>query len=127
VNVSVETKFFGNWRQLADLKNLDYCSLYKDKNSPITNFVSKLEGYYQGAVHNCPYEIGPVRIVNYTDTFAQKMDNLDKKGQLTPADVRDYAMRGDFRLKFTLGTYKDPQAFDFMMVFSMTYRQADTF
>jgi len=28
-------------------RNLDYCSLYKDKNSPLTKFVSKLEDYYQ--------------------------------------------------------------------------------
>jgi len=87
----------------------------------------QFQNYFQGALHECPYEVGPVRIVNFTDTYGQHMDELDKKGQLTPADIREYALRGDFRVKLSIGTPNDPRAYDLMMVLSINFRQADTF
>jgi len=99
----------------------------RDKNSAVTKFVLQFEPYFQGNLHECPFEIGPIRIYNYTDTHHQEMDELDRKGVELPDGFFNFNFRGDVRLKVNLWTFDDDNVFNITLVYVVNYRKADRF
>jgi len=120
-------KFFGNWRQIVDIKHADYCSFMKDPNLPITKFVLQYQNFMQRNMHECPYEIGPLKMFNFTDTYHQKMSELDRKGHELPDGFFNTNFKGDFRVKLNMRTSDDDNVFNITLVYALSYRNADRF
>jgi len=126
-SLSLETKMFGNWRQIVNIKDADYCAFRKDANAPVTKYVMQWQSYMQGTLRQCPLEIGPFRIYNFTDTYNQQMDELDRKGGKLPSEFYKNIFKGEFRLRLQFSTKDDPNVLKIMLQIVHRFRQADGF
>jgi len=72
------------------------------------------KNYMQGTMHECPYEIGPLRIYNYTDTYHQQMDALASK-QSRKQKAQQKRFKGDIRIQIKFSTEEDPNVLDFAL------------
>jgi len=123
-----EYKFFGNWRPLFNVKDAEYCSAMRDPNSAMAKIASYYVPNLKHFVHACPYEIGPLRITNFTNQYQADAERFDKGADETiPVYFRAEVYKGDFRLKAKLRSDKDDNIFDFMLAFSLSFRNAPDF
>jgi len=127
ISISADTKMFGNWRQIVSIKDADYCAFMKDKYSQVRRFIMQWKDYLQGILHDCPYENGQIRIYNYTDTYQQQLEELDRKSGKLPADFHRDVYKGEFRLKLQLNSIEDPNGIKLMIQAIVNFRQADGF
>jgi len=126
VTLSAEYKIFGNWRQIISFKDVEYCSAWNNPNSAIAKLFENHVHSLQGLIHKCPY-VGPFGIYNFTDQHWVDMDKLDKKGGKLPDLFHGTIFKGDMRLKLKLKTDYDQKVLDFMLAYTLSFRNADTF
>jgi len=127
ISITAQTKMFGNWRQIISIKDAEYCALMKDPSSVVAKFIMQWEPYAQGFIRQCPYEIGPLKIYNFTDTLYQQLDKLDRKGGQLPVDFNQRIAEGQFRVRIKLNTKDDRNALDVTIAMSINFRQAEGF
>jgi len=119
---------FGNWRQIISLNDIEYCSAVKDPNSAMSKIVANVKNSFQGLIHKCPYNIGPLRLHNFTDSWAQKVAERDTMdGKKFTKEFSDLVYNGDMRIKLKLRNKADPNILDFMLALTISYRNAATF
>jgi len=121
----VEYKFFGNWREVINIKNVEYCSAMKDSDSAAAKIVEAFGSLLQGALHDCPYEIGPIRIYNFTNPYMDEIDALDKSGKKISG--HDWFFKGDSRIMFKVRTDDDPKVLDLLLAITTSFRNAESF
>jgi len=121
-----EYKIFGNYREIVNLKDIEYCSAMRDPNSAGSKLVLMFHHLCQGMVHPCPYRVGPLRISNFSDPFQAEMDNIDASVNLTDS-FNKLAYRGDVRIKIQLKADDDPKLADFMLAYTIKFRRASSF
>jgi len=99
----------------------------RDPNSAVSKVAAIFVEHMQGIIHQCPYEIGPLRVYNFTETFMQAMDKLDKSEQNLTDVFKGIVYNADIRQKLKLRTDDDPDAYSFMNAYTMKFRRAGFF
>jgi len=124
--LTAEYKYMGNYREIANVKNVEYCSGIRNPNSALKKIRDMIAHTSQGFIHDCPYLVVPLRITNYTDPFMTEVDQMDKgDGKLTAA-FHLGAIKGDMRLRIKMTTDEDENFFDFMLAYTVKLRRASS-
>jgi len=88
----------GNFRQIIKTPKLEFCELVKNayqNEGPFSKMTQSLMNSSSGAIHVCPYEIGPFNIYNYTN----------RKSDLSFVPIPS----GDYKAVFKFSRDDDPQ------------------
>jgi len=129
LSLSTEVKLFGNYRQVINVRDIEFCSALNDPNSVLSKIVESYGHFLQGVIHKCPYEISRIGIYNFTDVKTEQIDKWAnaEQGIKLPKDLQVMAYKGDWRLKLKLATDDDPIGFDLMLLFTINFRNLDSF
>jgi len=122
----IEYKFFGNWRQVISINDVDYCKEMKNPESTLAKLIASEAGNLQNIAHPCPYLPGPLRISNFTNGHFAMLDKLDDSGKYKD-DGGQWYFKGDMRLTLKLSTANDPKALNLMLAYTLSFRNADSF
>jgi len=117
----------GNYREIVNLKNIEFCSEMRNPNSAGAKIFVMFQHTLQGVFHQCPYLIGPLRITNFTDSFMVEIDKLDKGDEKLTKEFHLGAFRGDMRVKIKFTTDEDPNVLDLMIAYTVKLRRAPSF
>jgi len=125
ISLSAEYKLFGNWRQMYQSNSEPFCAGMNNSEAGVAKVAEMFAPTMQGILHKCPYRSGSYRIANYTDPFIAQMDKLDKEGK----NVAELGaiFKGDMRLKLKIITANDPNVLDFMIAYTLKFRQGNAF
>jgi len=127
LTAKLEYKFFGNYREVINLRDVEYCDALRDPESAAAKVVKAIEAQMQGMLHKCPYLPGPLRMTNFTDGYQIHVDNLDKSSGNMTKDFKKTIYKGDMRLTMKLSTDDDKKGLDLMVAYTLSFRNADTF
>jgi len=122
----LEYKFFGNWRQVICVNDVEYCEAMKNPESALAKIVHG--DSLQGLLKPCPYLPAHLSLNNFTNAMFIKLDKFDGEGKLKPdPGGNQWYFKGDMRITVKLRTDEDPKMLNLVLVYTLNFRNADSF
>jgi len=133
VDLLVEYKYLGNWRQIVGLNNQDACDLMTRSDGGSRWFYDFINAFTGEAIHHCPFLPSRFEIVNMTNfEFIEGMDGsepplLDHEKKSTLSFYMKNFFKGDFRGTATLKSKVDPKVLQLVAFYTISENKFETF